>query len=83
MVIVAQFHPRIRQLTPLGYGFGVILLIGVLLVVSNQGAQRWLQIQAYRNSSQRACENIGAYDDCAMGQPTSVAGPHTCMCWWV
>ena len=46
MVIVAQFHPhRIRQLTPLGYGFGVILLIGVLLVgVESKGAQRWLQI---------------------------------------
>ena len=28
--------------------------------------------------AQRARENIGAYDDCAMGQPTSVAGPHTC-----
>ena len=46
MVIVAQFHPhRIRQLTPLGYGFGVILLIGVLLVgVESKGAQRWLQV---------------------------------------
>ena len=53
MVIVAQFHPhRIRQLTPLGYGFGVILLIGVLLIgVESKGAQRWLQIPAYRNSS--------------------------------
>ena len=45
MVIVASSTPPDPSVTPLGYGFGVILLIGVLLIgVESKGAQRWLEI---------------------------------------
>ena len=46
MVVVAQFHPhRIRLLTPIGYAFGLLLLVLVLLFGTGaKGAQRWLDL---------------------------------------
>lgn len=48
--ILAQFSPRtLKQWAPILYGFGVFLLLGVLLLgTSTKGAQRWLDLGGFR-----------------------------------